>query len=698
MDITKSDSFSALLTKGKKLTFASKNDAVKILSMADRARDLQQYNLAASLYDCALSYGDRNFDLLLQCGHMHKEAHNYVEAESRYLKALGLQPRNAEILLQLGHFYKVSHRPRDAERFYREAAVAKPDWLYPREELKLLLESEAAKRAEAETNAKAETGRLAEEEISARGIGGLVDKTLFPKTRDELYELLPEAFIFTRNGNHQKTEWGTGQTVRGVDALRGYIRSQIPYLYLEIYLDGKPLHTCNFVVAPQRRDKSGTEMKKYAYNAWIDFSDFSRGWHELVFRGVNVRGDVREGIDWRRERVVVAEPMATSVFSACDGIIPPLDGAPEASVVEKVNAMPSVIRPASTGSFPGPIGNVLIIRPDQLGDMVVSVPALTRLRELLPHSRITGLVGPGNEELAHSLGIFDELIVVDFPDDAFQRQRVMDRRSQEALARKLKPYKFDVAIDFPVSGVSYKLLPLTGAPITMGYGGEGNKTLDLNLSTHDPTTNNDVMRHSARTRALIETLALWIDSGAKVQKRSDLSRDLLLPYGVSADDRFIVLHSGSRIKFTQWPYYTELANRISSQLNYKVVFMAEHGEMRQKLSQEALANGGIIYMDEILPFDVFDAFLSFCHIFVGNDSGPKHLAGLRGAKVISLHSSRIGWSEWGQEHTGVVISRRVPCAGCSLHHDPEECAQGVACITNITVDEVFGEVEKMAIA
>jgi len=37
----------------------------------------------------------------------------------------------------------------------------------------------------------------------------------------------------------------------------------------------------------------------------------------------------------------------------------------------------------------------------------------------------------------------------------------------------------------------------------------------------------------------------------------------------------------------------------------------------------------------------------------------------------------------------------VPCAGCSLHHDPEECGQDVACITKITVPEVFSEVKKL---
>ncbi len=97
-----------------------------------------------------------------------------------------------------------------------------------------------------------------------------------------------------------------------------------------------------------------------------------------------------------------------------------------------------------------------------------------------------------------------------------------------------------------------------------------------------------------------------------------------------------------------------------------------------------------------LPFDDFDALLSYCAVMVGNDSGPKHLAALRGAPVISLHMARLNWSEWGQEQSGLVISRKVPCAGCGIHRDPDECGKGFACITHISPEEVFDAVLRLA--
>ena len=199
-------------------------------------------------------------------------------------------------------------------------------------------------------------------------------------------------------------------------------------------------------------------------------------------------------------------------------------------MVEQINARPSIIHRASTYSFPGKIKNVAILRPDQLGDMVISVPALLRLRELLPDARLVGLLSPANAPLAKSFGIFDEIILLDFPDDPHQRQRIMDRKGQAELARQLAPYKFDVAINFPVAGESHRLLHLTGAPILIAHGAE-RVSLNLNQSTQDPKTGNDMMRHSARTRSLIETFATWLDSGAKVVRRKDLDRSLLTPSG-----------------------------------------------------------------------------------------------------------------------------------------------------------------------
>ena len=52
----------------------------------------------------------------------------------------------------------------------------------------------------------------------------------------------------------------------------------------------------------------------------------------------------------------------------------------------------------------------------------------------------------------------------------------------------------------------------------------------------------------------------------------------------------------------------------------------------------------------------------------------------------------VNWREWGQE-TGLIVTRRTPCYGCGIEQI-EDCGKGLPCLLNISVDDVFGAVER----
>ncbi|UMM63559.1 glycosyltransferase family 9 protein [Aristophania vespae] len=672
-----------------------------LLDQANQARDNKDYATASFLFDEIISVDQDNYALLLQSGHMHKENRQFANAEARYLKCLDLKPSDPEIYIQLGHFYKTIGRYIEAKKYYEQATQRRENWDDARNELNNIVHTIEYKRElakELQRNGSELSKTLSDEELEDLDLfvsNGLIDPAFFPKTRDDIYIDHRDAFVFVRNGLDRVTKWGRGQTVQGVDAIRGYIVSDKPYFSIEIYVDSELVFRGPLTLAPQRREKSNPHIKKYAYNAWIDFSKFKRGWHDIVIKAMGIKGEANEGVDWRRERIIVADPLPVRLHADCDGIIDNIDYGSSLSLVEQINKRPSIVHKASSKSFTGPINNIAVLRADQLGDMTASVPALKQLRQLCPDAHITGLISPASEVLARSLNVFDEIVILNFPDDPLRRQRVMDMDDQKSLIRDLERRNFDVAIDFSVAGNSYKLLHHMNAPITLGFGREGYKTLDLIVETHDPKAGNDIMRHSARTRSLVDALALWLDSGAKTVRRDDLTKTMLAPYGIEENEKFIVLHSGARVKFTRWPWFVDLATKIVNQLGLKVVFLSDDDNELDTLDRTLLEEKKIIYLPRKVPFDHFDAFLSFCSAFVGNDSGPKHLAGLRGTQVISIHSARTDWREWGQEQAGIIMSRKVPCAGCSLNYDPEECCHDAVCVKNISVDEVFSELSKL---
>ena len=641
-----------------------------LIGRASAARDVKDYRAAALLFAEALRLQPDHFGVAVQCGHMFKEAGDVVTAEGYYLTAAKLQPDDPDLALQLGHFYKVAGRMDKAETAYRRALELIPGWADPAGEL-VALRGTTTPPEQALQNAEVDFDRLAPE--------------LFPRPEQELQRTYVDSIQVRQLGSRQeRTRWGAMRTLRGVEAIRGFCISTDPVTQMSIHVDDRVIHQGSIegIAFPGARDG----QLKYVFNVWRDFTGWSEGPCRVEVRFTTQGGEVRTHVEY----VVVAAAWTEAELPQCDGVVD-VPGVPPEALEAAINARPSVVRPAQRTLFPDGVKSVLILRTDQLGDMATSTPAVRRLRELLPDARLVGLLTSGNAEFAATLGLFDEIIVIDFPDDPLERRRLMGPEAQEQLRRTLAAYDFDIALDLAESGVSRPVLLLSGAKFLYGYYAHHWPFMDggFDGTTRDRRNGHECMPQSTKVRALVERLGSTLKSHAEVIPRPELRREQLQPYGLGPDARYAVLHTGGRNRFSRWAGYGALAALLLEQTDLEVVILAEEADYADRLPSAVRASPRVHLLAERLPFDAFDAFLSFCSVFVGNDTGPKHLAALRGAPVVSIHSARINWGEWGQELTGSIISRRVPCAGCMLLHDEDECGKGFACVTKITAEEVF---------
>ena len=680
--------------------------AAALIARADAARDARNWAAAAVLYGEALRIRPDDAGIQVQCGHMLKEAGNLAAAGERYAAAALLTPDDADLALQTGHYHKVAGHIREAVASYRRAGALQPGWAEPARELATLLRGgwrdaaphgAPAARDHAATgpaHGDVDDGTVADgtadfsreaEALRLAGSGRLVPE-IVPRLRHEMFHPHGEGIQVRRLGKRERSRWGMIPTLRGVEAVRGFAITASPVVEVQLLLNGLLLHR-----GPPRGGyrllyERERPLLKYVFNIWLDLSGFEHVRCEAEVRCVQADGQIRS----HRENVAVAAPWPEAEHPHSDGIItlPPDDARP---VVEQVNSRASVVRPAGRALLPAVIGNVLVVRPDQLGDMVTSIPAMRRLRELLPGSHLVGLLTAGNAEFAGTLGLFDEIIVVDYPDDLLDRRRTMPLDKQEALRARLAPYAFELAVDLSESNMSRPLTLLSGAKFTYGFNDVDFPWLDAGFTgnTHDIHNGRETAPHSTRVLAFVERLGPLLRSGAEVLRRPEVTRERLAAYGIGPGERFAVLHTGARIVFSRWAHYPALAARLLRDTELKVVLMTDEPAVRGALPAGVLGSDRFLLLDGRLPFDDFDAFLSFCAVLVGNDSGPKHLAALRGSPVVSVHSARVNWSEWGQELSGCIVSRKVPCAGCQLYHDDDECGQDFVCVTRISVDEVF---------
>jgi ADP-heptose:LPS heptosyltransferase len=668
-----------------------------LVARADAARDERPFESAGALYEEAVRLRPDHAGVHIQAGHMLKEAGQFRPALAHYLAAQRLRPDDADLALQLGHLYKIAGQLPEARKAYLRAADLQPGWEHPNRELLVLQDMERRLALPADQPEKFAVrlgGRPdAFAAMSAEQVRHLVPK-LAPRRYDEILLAHGEEIDVRRLGRRETTFWGNRATLRGVEAIRGFCASETPIVEVDVLVNGArivrgPVKGGYIFKVERERER----IKKYVFNFWYDFSVFAEGLYPVEVRAIDAKGGVRKF----HTEVVIAAPIHESEYPDSNLLVT-IDPDDPRSLDEQVRGRPSMVRPAKRALFPDGVRNVLVMRTDQLGDMVASIPALTRLREILPDANIVGLCTPANVDLARTLGFFDEIVAVDFPDDRIERRRLMPLAKQEELRQLLAPYEFDIALDLAQAGVSRDLLQLAGAKFTYGTGGEDWPWLssDFMFNTRDRWTRHDFTPHSAKVLGLVESLGALLKTSAPIIRRDDLTRAMLEPFGLAPGDNYALLHTGARIGFSRWPFYAELTRMFLEQTDLKVVIMTEDTTFRNTLPPELLEEPRVLYFDQRLSFDVFDAFVSHATVMTGNDSGPKHLASLRGTQVVTIFSARINWTEWGQENVGSIISRKLPCAGCALLHDPEECGRDFICITDIKAVEVFDAMMALA--
>lgn len=525
-------------------------------------------------------------------------------------------------------------------------------------------------------------------ELAARhAVEGLAPE-IAPRRFVERPSSEPRVDILKLGSAPKVTQAGHLRVMRGIEAIRIRWRTPHDVDHVRIRVDGRTSALTRPSVSRPSVDPG--EPKTYIVNAWIDLSRQPTGLY-LLDVTAEIGGDVLTLVS---ESVFVQPPHRPSECLDSDAVVP-VPRADCDKLEAWIDGLPSVARQAERALIKRP-RRVLVVRADQLGDFVTSVPAILRLRELLPDAELYGLVTPANENLARSLGTFSEVETVDLLYSHETKLRHLAADQQAALADRLARYAFDVAIDLSPGSESRALLRLSGAPNLVGFKPAlfPFLTFGIDAISRDPVNGKESASHSSIILSLVEAFGATLPrTHLKIRKSVTAGLSELEKYGVSPSDRFVLLHSGARIDFKRWPFqsYLELARLLVRDAGLKVFLLSDDPVIGLVL--ESSERDHIILLEGRVPFDDFEAMIAHADVVVGNDTGPKHLAALRGARVVSIHMGQVNWNEWGQEGDGLIVSRRVPCNGCGIDRT-EDCGRNLACLVRITPAEVYKAVQK----
>jgi len=333
------------------------------------------------------------------------------------------------------------------------------------------------------------------------------------------------------------------------------------------------------------------------------------------------------------------------------------------------------------GPDPTQTRTVLVFKPDEIGDAVYAFPAIAELRRALPEARFHLLCRPLTLALYERSGLFDEIATIEPGSRASPAGRLRLRR---ALAT-LSVAEFDLAIFLRTTPRGFRLFRHVPARELL-------HPLDPRMRSASVyrapvSTWTDGRRHVAlqllEIAALVTRREYDFDDVAYPQltwRDEDISA-VAEVFGGSSPSRYFVLHPFAKDETRRYPdqYWPVLLDRLESELD--VTWVVVGGTEDPPLP----ARENLIQSQGRLPLGATAYLLSRADGFIGNLSGPAHLAGALQVPTVTLMSGHSLPAEWAPLGKSLVLRADVPCAPCHQRTCP---VYRLACLTKLDPDAI----------
>jgi heptosyltransferase-2 len=304
---------------------------------------------------------------------------------------------------------------------------------------------------------------------------------------------------------------------------------------------------------------------------------------------------------------------------------------------------------------------VLLVRTDRLGDVILSTPVATALKKHFANISVTFLVCRYTAEITRCHPHVDETLEIDGDEVANERLRLV-----QALRRR----KFDAAVIlYPRPQLAWAAWS-GGIPQRIGTGYRWYSFLfNRRVFEHRKTA----ARHEAEYNLhLLKPLGIDAEEVefhfalARTEEEQINTRLDVLGVGKKP----IILHPGSGGSARDWPpeHFARLADHFHNDLGMQAVLTGAAGEealiasIRRQSATKPLSLCGRLTITELA------VLFRRAAVFVGNSSGPLHLAVMVGAPVVAFYPPIRAcrperWGPYGRL-PDVLMSQQEECWRC----------------------------------
>jgi lipopolysaccharide heptosyltransferase II len=334
--------------------------------------------------------------------------------------------------------------------------------------------------------------------------------------------------------------------------------------------------------------------------------------------------------------------------------------------------------------------NLLIVRTDRIGDVVLSLPLAEIVKKHFPSCKISFLLREYTKALINKHPFVDDVLLLKEQDG-----KVLIREN----SLELRKYHFDSCLivypTFQTALISF----LSGIKHRVGTGYRWYSFL-LNhkifehrkyAERHELEYNVNLLKAFGISENVSrDSINFHLTAASENEIRIN---KILDDHGVNQLNKIVIIHPGSGGSAVDLPIknFQDLIEKLSADANITIIVTGLSSE--KELCEQLVTNSKIKNFSGLLDLGDMIALIKKASLFISNSTGPLHIAAALGKNTIGFYPKILSCSpkRWGPySNKSKIFTPEIGCSNCTR----EQCER-LNCMNSIDMAKVFSEAQNL---
>jgi lipopolysaccharide heptosyltransferase II len=331
--------------------------------------------------------------------------------------------------------------------------------------------------------------------------------------------------------------------------------------------------------------------------------------------------------------------------------------------------------------------NILIVRTDRIGDVVLSLPLAAIIKKHFPGCKVTFLLRNYTKDIAKNNPHIDNVLIL---------KEVNGKIPVWENVKQLKNKNFDSSIIVYPTYITALIVFLSRIKIRIGSGYRSYSFLfNKKIFEHRKYAEKHELEFNVNLLKIFgieESISFEnVEFNIRINEGElEAVRNVTYNLGVDPEKKIIIIHPGSGGSAIDLPVekFSQLVSNLNSLNNINLIVSGSKSEYN--ICESVVGNSKAINLAGKFKLSEMICLISLCDVFISNSTGPIHIAAALGKKTVGFYPKILACSptRWGPyTKNKVIFSPEIECNDCTR----EQCEQ-LNCMNSINIDKVTKKV------